>query len=833
MDKLVTLSGASTLYKSARDEIKKVNTALTAIDENKVGYAVVEDGYLILKANEDSEDVIAKVSGIGGGGGGGGSATTNLIFKTVGENKWVNKSVPEGYSAVQQFVWSSELDGESTGPGTLEIKIDNEVVKKVDINPGNFEEDFSNYVTKGAEHAIQVSITDAYDNSRRLRFTLTFLEYKIFSEFDPSNAQEGPFTYRFTPVGVGEKTFHFLMDGTEFDTIVSESEREMNYVVLTENPNYPEGFQWHGAHKFEVYFTVMIGTVSLPSNTLSYELICVDPDLPDAPPIITSDFTTTKASQYSNIVIPYYVYTPGTKTSEVELYINGELQISLDNVPRAQQTWSYRFTEVKTYEMKIKSKSTEKIFNIVVSGIDVNVRPVEGPDLDLSAEGKSNADTMGRATWEYYSTFFGETIRAEFRNFTWNTDGWINNESTDYVTTLRVKDNAKVIIPYAPFHKDLKQLRFKDGQTFEFEFKTTNVFDYDTELIKCYNGDRKLGFRINAQEVHLTGSINSIYSQYKKDEVVRVTFVITPLGANSFIYCYINGILSKVAAFTDSESFTQDPPSYIEIGSPNAIIDLYRIRIYNKALSRFDVVNNWIADMHNSEDIIKYYNENSIYANNQFDISFEAVKAKLTTLPYIVVDIDSTTSTDGKVQVHSLPTRKGNKVLCDGYYVDPVNEYNSFSWKRGELDVQGTSSQAYPIKNFKLKIKKAKTYGTESQKATDCSGFIMTKATQEYGEEIIFSKYSMRGYSDYTKWAKDSDKSKGYKGPLSIPTNTFVFKADFASSEGTNNVELVRFYNELAESQDILTPPQDPNMGGDKRVRIGIDGFPIDYLCTR
>lgn len=826
MDKLVTLSGADTLYRSARDEIKKVNNALTTIDENKVGFATVEDGYLILKANEDSEDVIAKVSGIGGGGGGGGGSTsTNLIFKTIGEDKWINKSIPEGYSAVQQFIWSSELDGESTGPGTLEVKIDNETVKKVDINPGEFEEDFSDYVTKGS-HSIQVSITDAYDNYKRLKFTLTFLEYKIFSEFDASEAQEGPFTYRFTPVGSGEKTFHFLMDGTEFDTIVSESEREMSYMVLTENPNYPEGFQWHGAHKFEVYFTVVINGVSLPSNTLSYELICVDPELPDAPPIITSDFTTTTASQYSNVVIPYYVYTPGTRTSEVELYINDELYASLDAVPRTQQTWSYRFTEVKSYEMKIKSKSVEKIFNIAVSGIDVNVHVVEGADLDLSAEGKSNVDTSGRDKWEYFSTFFNKTISAQFNNFTWNTDGWINNESTDFITVLRVKDNAKVVIPYAPFHKDLKNERVRNGQTFEFEFKTTNVFDYDTELIKCYNGDRKLGFRINAQEVHLTGSINSIYSQYKKDEVVRVTFVITPLGSNSFIYCYVNGILSKVASFTESESFTQDPFSYIEIGSPDAIIDLYRIRIYNKALSRFDVVNNWIADMYNSEDIIKYYNENSIYANNQFDISFDKVKSKLTSLPYIVVDIDSTTSTDGKVQVHSLPTRKGNKVLCDGYYVDPTNEYNSFSWKRGELDVQGTSSQAYPIKNFKLKIKKAKTYGTENQKATDCSGFIMTKASQEYGEEIIFSKYSMRGYSDYTKWEKDSDKSKGYKGPKSIPTTTFVFKADFASSEGTNNVELVRFYNELAESQDIITPPQKK----DSRVRIGIDGFPMVWF---
>ena len=830
MDKLVTLSGASTLYKSARDEIKKVSTNLSNVDESKVGYATVEDGYLILKANEDSEEIIAKLTGFGGGGGGGGSVT-NLTLKTIGENRWVIKDIPEGQPAVQYFTWSSTLDGQSTEDGILEIKIDNETVKKVAIEQGDFTEDFSNYVQKGS-HTIQVIVTDAYDNYARLRFTLNYLEYRIMSSFDSSNPQEGDFVFRYTPVGPGEKTFHFLMDGKEFDTFTSESEREMEYLVQTSNPNYPEGFQWHGAHTFEAYFTIVLENVKdpIPSNILSYELICVDTTLPDAPPIITSNFDLTTTTQYSNVTIPYYVYTPGTSKSVVELYINGELQTVLDNVPRVQQTWSNRLTEVRVYEMKIKSGSSEKIFNINVTKISADVSVVAGADLDLSAEGKSNADTSGRSHWSSYSTFFGKDINAEFINFNWITDGWISDSTTDNITVLRVKDNAKVIIPYTPFDKALKNERINNGQTFEFEFKTTNIFDYDTEIVKCYNGARKLGFRITAQEVHFVGSINSVYSQYKKDEKVRVTFTITPVGENNFICCYVNGILSKVAAFTASEEFTQDPASFIELGSPDAILDLYRIRIYNKALSRFDVVNNWIADMYSSEDIVKYYNENNIYANNQFDISFEAVKAKLTSLPYIVVDIDSTTSTDGKVEVHSLPTRKGNKVLCDGYYVDPVNEYNSFSWKRGELDVQGTSSQAYPIKNFKLKIKKAKTYKTDKwDQKKDCSGFIMTKASEEAEDEVIFSKYSMRGYSDYTQFEK-GDPSKGYKGPLSIPTNTFVFKADFASSEGTNNVELVRFYNDLAESQDILTPPQDPNKGGDKRVRIGIDGFPMVWF---
>ena len=50
--------------------------------------------------------------------------------------------------------------------------------------------------------------------------------------------------------------------------------------------------------------------------------------------------------------------------------------------------------------------------------------------------------------------------------------------------------------------------------------------------------------------------------------------------------------------------------------------------------------------------------------------------------------------------------------------------------------------------------------------------------------------------------------------------NTFCFKADVASSEGANNVELVILYNEACPYK---TPAQEAN----PLVRQGIDGFPM------
>ena len=59
-----------------------------------------------------------------------------------------------------------------------------------------------------------------------------------------------------------------------------------------------------------------------------------------------------------------------------------------------------------------------------------------------------------------------------------------------------------------------------------------------------------------------------------------------------------------------------------------------------------------------------------------------------------------------------------------------------------------------------------------------------------------------------------------------IPTNAFCMKADVASSEGANNMELAILYNSACVYK---TPAQLE----DSRVRHGIDGFPIVIFCSR
>ena len=323
-------------------------------------------------------------------------------------------------------------------------------------------------------------------------------------------------------------------------------------------------------------------------------------------------------------------------------------------------------------------------------------------------------------------------------------------------SVLRVSGDARVTIPYQIFAEDFRTT----GKTIELEFATRSVMNYDAVILSCLSGER--GLSMTAQKVVLRSEQSEISMQFKENEHVRLAFVIEKRSKNRLIYCYINGIMSGVVQYPAEDDFSQTEPVGISIGSNDCTIDLYCIRVYDNDLTRHQVLTNWIADTQVVEDMLARYQRNQVY-----DDYGAVVMGRLpSTLSYLVLEGEE------------LPQYKGDKKTLSGRYVDPVNPSNSFTFTGAQFDVQGTSSQYYERKNYKGKYK---------------NGFLMASGKT----------------------------SEGYKlREESIPVSTFCYKADVASSEGANNVELVILYNEAC-------PYKTPAQQGDLRVRQGIDGFPI------
>lgn len=708
-------------------------TAMQLLIGGKIDDAYVEDGYLYMTSN--NEVVVGPLGPFSGGGGGGGTGN-NAVLTVSNTSSWLSKSIASGAECVISLTWTSLEDELPTGNGTLKVTVNGLVKTTQDVAQGAVTVDIGKYLSTGA-NMVKVNVTDAYGNGRTINYSVSVVDVSVSSTFDAGIPYSGPITYTYTPIGNVAKTMHFVVDGTELGTAeVSASGRQQSYVIPAQS---------HGAHSLLVYFTATVDGVEIRSNELYYELICTVAG--EDAPIIVSSYRGTKAEQYASIVIPYMVYNPVSMTSAITLSANGK-QVAALTVDRTQQIWTYRADSVGALTLDIACGAVRKTIALTIteSSMDIGAE-TQDLALYLSSYGRSNNEATP-GTWSY-----GD-IQAVFAGFNYSSDGWQLDKDNN--TVLRVAGDARLTIPYKAFAQDFRT----GGKTIELEFATRDVMDYDAVVVSCMSGGR--GIELTAQRALLQSEQSSISTQYKEDEHVRVSFVVEKRAENRLIYCYINGVMSGTVQYPQDDDFAQTAPVDISIGSNDCTIDLYCIRVYDNDLTRFQMLNNWIADTQDVDTMLERYQH-----NNVFDAYGSIVISQLPKdLPYLVLEAPE------------LPQYKGDKKTVSGYYVDPLHPSKDFTFAGAQANVQGTSSQYYARKNYKIDFK---------------GGFTLADGTAA---------------PNYTINAD------------AIPTSTYTFKADVASSEGANNVELVRLYNDACPYK---TPPQTVN----PKVRQGIDGFPI------
>lgn len=720
------------------DEINQRIDNLILDAQNYVNDGYVEDGEGIF-FHDDTE--LFRMSGIGGGsggGGGGGSSdqTASTKVSLTNTTGWLSKTIASGASCPVSFVWSSTMDDMPTGDGSVRITANGAVKATMDVSQGAVELDLSSYLATGA-NVIEVRVTDIEGSYKRISFSVTVIALSISSTFDVATPYTGAISFPYTPVGAVLKTVHFLLDGEEIGTQqTSVSGRQMTYTIPA---------QAHGGHSIRVYFEAEINGEMVRSNELYFEFISLE-TLNDSV-IITSPYNQGTQPQYTSISIPYTVYDPVSPTAEVKIYADGEL-LSTQTVDRTEQSYTYRANNAGPLVIQIKSGSTTKTLNITVTESDVKVEAeTQNLALYLTSQGRSNNEA-NPTEWKY------EGIEANLTGFNLASDGWQSDE--DGITVLRVAGDARITIPYKIFANDFRTT----GKTISLEFATRNVMNYDATILSCMNGNR--GITLTAQKATLKSEQSEISMQYKEEEHVRIDWVVEKRSEDRLIVMYVNGIASGAVQYPDDDDFSQVAPVNISIGSNDCTIDIYNIRVYDNDLTRFQIADNWIADTQVGTDMLERYTR-----NNVFDAYGNIVISQLpSNLPYLIINAEE------------LPQYKGDKKTVTGSYVDPLYPSKSFTFTNAEANVQGTSSQYYPRKNYKIKFK---------------GGFLMSNGS-------LARTYAIN--------------------PQAIATNTFCFKADVASSEGANNVELARLYNDAC-------PYKTPAQAANAKVRQGIDGFPI------
>lgn len=677
----------------------------------------------------------------GGVGGGGGSFSYTITLSNLMETRAF--AIPQGGKAEIRFSYSSvDSEGIDDGVGIGTVYVGGVKMATFNAKQGENTIDVSAYLGMG-ENPVRLKVENTDGLSKSIGYTINVVSLSITTTHDLFTINSGVVTFYYTLVGDGDKTVHFIMDGEEIDSaVVSTTGRSRSF-------NIPA--QSHGDHIFEVYADISVGEDTVTSNTLKLGMIWVESG--NETPIICSMFDRDEAIEGETLSISYLAYHPLYENPDIILSVIDENNIVYSTktitIDRTEQTWSVRDYPAgqTTFRMTLGVMVLDHVLTITED--DNTVATVtDGLAFAFDPTGRSNGEenpaqwTDGNVT----ATFSGIGFSAA--------DGWIDDDNGQ--TMLRLLPGGEMVIPYTLFSTDKRD----NGATIEVEMATHNVRDYDSIVMSCLSVNR--GFKIASQYAQLNSEQSEVSMQFKEDEKVRVSFVIEPKNLNRLIYVYVDGIMCGVIQYPDDDNFQQSPAVGITIGAETSGIDVYRIYLYDKGLTRNEIISNYIADRATLTERKAAQERNDI-----LNVSEEIVISKLpSTLPYMII------------HCAELPQFKGDKKTCEITYVNPSDSRKSFTAKNVKIDVQGTSSAGYKKKNFKFTLE---------------NGLTLTLS----GE--VVEAYSLRDES--------------------IPVKTFCMKADVASSEGANNVELVRLYNDIC-------PYKTAAQVADSRVRVGIDGLP-------
>ena len=668
-------------------------------------------------------------------------------------------------------------------------------------------------------------------------------------DFNPLEAKTlGQFSFSCMPVGADlVKTLRLYIDGELDDSLTQRNIRTSGQnigVTIT-------GLK-HGAHTIKAVLSTGEGAAEISAPPLEYEIAWID-EGNDAPVIWTNNIPK-EIIDHEKLTIEYKIYNPSSITkTNAQLYIDQEeiptspIEVGYDSGALVWEQWPITNYKLGNNIFTIRCGSVSKTFEIKVIEDELRNLNIIETDIELKfdSKGRSNKENKtSRETWVYKNKAGVETA-VKFNNFNWYNNGWIIDDNGD--SCLRISNGANISIPLSVMNVP----NLTHALTFEFQFKlrnvqslntlvTTNSYEEDGKLIiektvdtdegvfgSYYNNG--IGLCLGTQEAFFKASGGSIVNaRYTDGQMVNVSFVIQAKSQNTrLMHIYLNGILSGITSYSNGESFDSMAKELV-FNSQYCDVDLYKIRVYKAELTPINVVHNYIADMASAElydqNQIAIFEDNTPYVDYQMVVDYNTLNPDNPTMPYAVIEI---AKADTSFNDEKLPFVKGGKRLVDVTFVNPSLDRAYDLFKNGEVvenmtsdndyiegcpsfkatnvrfDVQGTSSQGYPRRNYKGKFKQ-----NEDNNVT----WVYTHGPLK--DKSLLDKIELNGkkYKYY------------YMDNANAAESTFTWKADYMESSGTHNTGFASFVKTLY-SRHPLANYIDGYISGDHRTTIY--GFPM------
>lgn len=734
-------------------------------------------------------------------GGGGGSGYSVRIINGLPST---TRTVASGRTMILPFTYveyyGSEVQNQN-GYLTVQYKLSSENEWRTFIQnqqiPSDIDHqqeiDVTSLLTSSATTNIRIICsngrTDEDASTKTLQFNITSVEMSISSTFNQAATYTGNFTFSYTCYGRNlNKTVHCVIDNVSLPTVnVGTSHNQPLQMQI----NLSNGYSY-GTHSMQLWFETDDGA---PSNVLEYFIMYDNGTSQN--PIISASCVDNEIENGETLYLNYACYTPGHETTDsisVRVYSEVEdeevehFSTTLSNV--ANNTLFTlpisQYPERGTGYIELISGETELILAFTVNAVqsDYDITPVTtGLVYSYRPTGYTNNST-GKESYVYPMVDAAgneRNIYTRLTDFNWVTDGYLDGETLTLSGEARMRidlpilstsftnaDNESVVLDAAN-----GATVTTSGRTIEFEFELDNVTNQNSVVFSCLDANG-VGFIITPQVCYIladgqapildsTGFIEneeSIPCAYIKDEKrIRVAFVIDPATYSdgrfvSYTNIYINGEYANSYLYSSDAVYTSE--ATITIGSADCVTHLYEVRMYNRGLTRHEV----LRDKMNSPIDIRERianNEFNDVLNGNNDVDYCKCRLKYPCLLFIGA---LSNFKDDRQYVGVVLTKPDGR----GSYTTEFSllERDEASKFISSIKVQGTSSQRFMRKNFKVYL--------VDYKRNDEGDYLLDDQGKKQTQKI---KYVLKGYDD------NGD-------PLSIGESTLCFKMDYMSTDHAN-----------------------------------------------
>ena len=689
------------------------------------------------EGQEDEKREIKSKFTIVGGSGTGTSSSLKIEYITT------TPVVATLTDKVELFYRFSGTDssGDSVMEGDTTWKVNGSVVATGTAVYGENSFDVTDYLVLGTQKVV-LSIVDAAGSLVTKTWTVQKIDVRLECDFnDTLTYPIGTVSFDYTPYGAISKEVHFKLDGEELESVITSASGIPTAYTLPA--------QEHGAHLVEAWITATVNNNIIESNHIFKDVIWYDEN--STVPVIGTIYQEFTAKQYDATNISYVVYDPTTETPTVTRRVNGE-DISTSVMTTNTDVWQYKTSEVGIHNLVIVCGETVKPIKATIEKLDIEINPVTaGLMFDFNPSGKSNNDADKLWSYNNGNQVVSMTVSDDFD---WVNGGYQIDDNGDQY--FCIKAGTKAEINYKLFEDDAK----KNGKEFKLIFKSTNVQSADANFLSCIDNtteDNHIGIEMNVHEAYIYGQAGKLHLPYSEEDIIEFEFNISKdTESIPMVMGYEDGVSTCPMVYDGSYNFTQNTPKIITLGSDYCDLHIYRFKVYNTSLDSRGILNNFIADARNAEEIINRYNRNQIYdENNQLTPEFLASKC-----PQLrIIQLEApyfTNSKDEKVGGTTIKYtyKNGDPILDNWIATDCVHAG------------QGTSSNNYGAsgRNLDLIMKTYKDYGN-------------TPVITLGDGKTTVSKVSLTRNS--------------------VESNYFNVKVNIASSENANNALLQKRYNEF------------------------------------